>query len=154
MAATVAGPASARKRGGSARPWHTFATVAATGTRLAGDGAGTGLAQAGRCPSGGAVGQLRLQALVEERAREQNCADSQERERACYGAQVREVVEEDLPEADPEEREPAEAKCAHVAPEPDVEEREPEEAPQRAHVRVPALEVRVDAARGETLVQL
>jgi hypothetical protein len=86
------------------------------------------------------------QPLVEEAAEEQDGADGQERDRPCRGAQCRQVVEEELPDAESEEREATEAKRTLTAAQAGVEQREPEQAPERADAGVAALEVRVHVA--------
>src|SRR5215208_1274871 len=82
--------------------------------------------------------------LVEEAGEEQDAADGEERERPRHRVQPAEVVEEDLRQADAEDREPGQAKPLVVALEPDVERDQAERAPHGADRRMPALERGVD----------
>src|SRR5437764_3504386 len=104
-------------------------------------------------PDGSRLGLLALelgaQALVEEAGEQEHGADGEERERPRDRVQEREVVDEELRQADAEEREADEPQDAHSAGQADVEEREPERAPEGADAGVPALEVRLQAAGSE-----
>jgi hypothetical protein len=77
------------------------------------------------------VVELRRQALREEAGEEEDRADGQERERTRDGAQLGEVIEEQLAEADAEERQPGTPERTPAVGQPDVEERKPS-APQSA----------------------
>ena len=92
-----------------------------------------------------AVVELGAEALVEEAAEEEDAADGQERERPLHGTETRQVVEEDLAEADREQDEAADAEHSSALLQAHVERDEREQAPEGAHGGVPALEVRLDA---------
>ena len=91
------------------------------------------------------LAELGAQALVEEPAEEQDCSDREERESTLHRAQAREVIEEDLAEADGEEDEPADAQQTSASLEPHVQRGECEQAPEGTHDRVATLKVRVHA---------
>src|SRR5205085_1396662 len=93
-----------------------------------------------------------LQRALETRIviEQEDGADGEKRERPGNRVQEREVVEEELHEADAEEREASEPQHALPAGEANVQERQSERAPEGADAGVPALEVRLDVAtRGE-----
>src|SRR5207245_1401137 len=80
-----------------------------------------------------AVVELRAQALVEEAAEQEHRADSKEREGPLHGTEARQVVEEDLAEADREQDEPPDAEHAAALLQTDVEGNERKQSPERAH---------------------
>src|ERR671922_852535 len=89
--------------------------------------------------------QLVAQALVEEPAEEEEPADGEEGDGAGERAQVGEVVEEELREAEAEEGKAGQARGASAPREAEGEEAEAHEPPEGADGGVPTLEVRLHA---------
>src|SRR5262249_8682326 len=100
---------------------------------------------------GSSLVELRAEALVEEPAEQQDGADRPERQGPLRRAQARQVEEEDLAEADPEENEAADAQQAASLAQARVQGDQREEAPEGAHYSLAALEVRVHVLRRQPL---
>ena len=148
-------PRGRRARGRRGRPSRTRSPTACT-ERSCGrvkpespaPGAAARRRRGSRCravrPPAAASG--RGEPLEEEAADEDEATDDDERERPGNGVERAEVVEEDLGEAEAEERQPAVAQQARVADQAGDQEPEPDQRPEDAHGHVPALEVGLDRA--------
>src|SRR5215472_10684661 len=127
--------------------WKTFIAVAILREALPGAG-GDPSTLSGSCRSPPLVALAR-EALIEEPAEQEHGTDGEERECPGDRAERRQVVEEDLGEADGEEGEACDPERVPPLLQADVQQREPEHAPEGADRRVATLELGLQSGVGD-----